>query len=107
MQTFSHNSQYISPEISMAVPFTIHVPQERLEMIRSKVANYDWDALADAGGWKSGVGLTDLKRLTSYWLERYDWRAQERRLSYPGLRTSFPKPSLASISTPLRSTTLV
>lgn len=72
----------------MAVPFTINVSQERLEMIRSKVAQYDWDALADAGGWRSGVGLSDLKRLTSHWLERYDWRAQETRLNrWPHFKT--------------------
>lgn len=74
----------------MAVPFTIEVPQGRLDAIRSRVAHYDWHALADAGGWRSGVGLADLKRLMSYWLDRFDWRAQEARLNrWPQFTTEF------------------
>lgn len=65
----------------MPEPFTIAIPEARLESIREKVAAYDWDAFPDAGGWRSGVGLSDLRRLTDYWLERYDWREQERRLN--------------------------
>jgi pimeloyl-ACP methyl ester carboxylesterase len=65
----------------MPEPFTIAIPDARLAAIRDKVAAFDWDALPDAGGWRSGVGLTDLRRLTDYWLERYDWRDQERRLN--------------------------
>jgi pimeloyl-ACP methyl ester carboxylesterase len=65
----------------MVHPFTITVPDERLAAIRAKVEAYDWDALPDAGGWQSGVGIADLKRLVDYWLTRYDWRAQERRLN--------------------------
>jgi len=65
----------------MAKPFTIAVPDERLAIISSKVASFDWGALPDAGGWQSGVGIADLKRLVDYWRTRFDWRAQERRLN--------------------------
>jgi pimeloyl-ACP methyl ester carboxylesterase len=65
----------------MAKPFTIAVPDERLALINAKVASFDWGALPDAGGWVSGVGLADLKRLVDYWRTRFDWRAQERRLN--------------------------
>jgi pimeloyl-ACP methyl ester carboxylesterase len=65
----------------MAKPFTIAVPDERLAVINAKVASFDWGALPDAGGWQSGVGLADLKRLVDYWRTRFDWRAQERRLN--------------------------
>lgn len=65
----------------MIEPFAIDVPQERLDAIRSRVEAFDWDGLADAGGWKSGVGLRDLRRLVTHWLTRYDWRAAERRLN--------------------------
>lgn len=59
----------------MADQFTIAISNERLAAIRAKVEAYDWEALPDAGGWRSGVGLADLKRLVDYWLTRYDWRA--------------------------------
>jgi pimeloyl-ACP methyl ester carboxylesterase len=65
----------------MPKPFTIAVPDERLASIRAKVAAFDWGAVPDAGGWESGVGLADLKRLVDYWQTRYDWRAQERRMN--------------------------
>lgn len=65
----------------MADPFTIAVSNERLAAIRAKVEAFDWEAVPDAGGWRSGVGLADLRRLVDYWLVRYDWRAQERRLN--------------------------
>ena len=65
----------------MATPFTIHIPDDRLVQIRRKLEAYDWDLLPDAGGWTSGVGKADLRRLVSYWLESFDWRAEERRLN--------------------------
>ncbi|WP_174298242.1 epoxide hydrolase family protein [Sphingomonas bacterium] len=65
----------------MAKPFTIAIPDERLTAIRSKVQTFDWSMVPDAGDWRSGVGLVDLRRLVDHWLTRYDWRAQERRLN--------------------------
>lgn len=65
----------------MIEPFVIDVPQERLDAIRTRVENFDWAGLADAGEWRSGVGLSDLRRLVTHWLTRYDWRAEEQRLN--------------------------
>lgn len=65
----------------MIKPYLIDIPEARLSAIRQKVAAYDWSQLPDLGGWRSGVGVQDLKRLVSYWLESYDWRRVERRLN--------------------------
>jgi pimeloyl-ACP methyl ester carboxylesterase len=65
----------------MVSPFTINISDQRLASIRAKVEAYDWSQLPDAGGWKSGVGIADLKRLITYWQDRYDWRTVERRLN--------------------------
>ena len=65
----------------MTKPFTIDVPQARLDAIRARVEAFDWNALSDAGGWRSGVGLADLRRLVDYWLIRFDWRGAEARLN--------------------------
>lgn len=65
----------------MVSPYTIDIPDARLAAIRAKVEAYDWDQLADAGGWSAGVGIDDLRRLVAYWRDRYDWRAVERRLN--------------------------
>ena len=65
----------------MVSPYTIDIPDERLAAIMAKVEAYDWSQLPDAGGWTSGVGIDDLKRLVTYWRSTYDWRAVERRLN--------------------------
>lgn len=62
-------------------PFTISVPDARLTALQQKVAQFDWDRLPDTGGWRSGVGKADLRRLVEHWLTRFDWRAVERRLN--------------------------
>ncbi|MGO1242694.1 MAG: epoxide hydrolase family protein [Sphingobacterium sp.] len=62
-------------------PFKINIPDERLAIIMAKVIAYDWSQLPDAGGWTSGVGITDLRRLVDYWQTSFDWRKVERRLN--------------------------
>jgi pimeloyl-ACP methyl ester carboxylesterase len=71
----------IDEDKNMISPYTIHIPEERLAAIMAKVAAYDWSQLPDTGGWKSGVGLDDLKRLVTHWRDTYDWRQVERRLN--------------------------
>jgi hypothetical protein len=65
----------------MISPYLIDIPDERLAAIMTKVEAYNWSQLPDAGGWKSGVGMDDLKRLVAYWRDSYDWHAIERRLN--------------------------
>ncbi|WP_223262634.1 epoxide hydrolase family protein [Sphingobium sp. SCG-1] len=61
--------------------FVISIPNARLSAIREKVAGFEWERLPQAGGWKAGISIADLRRLTDYWLEHFDWRAVERRLN--------------------------
>ena len=65
----------------MINPYTIDIPDERLTAIRIRMEAYDWSQLPDTGGWRSGVGVDDLRRLVDYWRDRYDWREVERRLN--------------------------
>lgn len=65
----------------MILPYSINISDERLAAIQAKVAAYDWSQLPDTGGWKSGVGIADLKRLVDYWRDVYDWRTVEHRLN--------------------------
>lgn len=65
----------------MVAPYTIDIPEERLRAIMAKVEAYDWAQLPDTGGWTSGIGISDLKRLVAYWVDIYDWRQVERRLN--------------------------
>lgn len=65
----------------MVSPYQVNIPEQRLAAIRAKVEGYDWNLLADAGGWSAGVGIGDLKRLVAYWLDSYQWREVERRIN--------------------------
>ena len=65
----------------MVSRYTIDIAEKRIATIQAKVEAYDWSQLPDTGGWKSGVGIADLKRLVAYWRDSYDWRAAERRLN--------------------------
>ena len=65
----------------MAKPYVISISEERVSEIKRKVEGFDWDQFPDAGGWGSGVGKADLRRLTDYWLDRFDWFDVERRLN--------------------------
>jgi pimeloyl-ACP methyl ester carboxylesterase len=81
VETARQHDKHLDEDRRSMQPFTISVPEARLTEIAQKVARFDWNGLPDAGGWRSGVGKADLRRLTDYWLERFDWRAVERRLN--------------------------
>jgi len=62
-------------------PFQIQVAEEVLIDLRQRLARTRWpDSLPDAG-WDYGTNLSYLRQLVRYWLESYDWRAQERFLN--------------------------
>lgn len=62
-------------------PYQINIPEKRIGDIMEKVKAYDWSQLPDAGGWRSGVGISDLKRLVSYWIDKFNWRDVEQWLN--------------------------
>jgi microsomal epoxide hydrolase len=70
----------------MPTPFTVTVPQSKLDAIAARVRAFPWFAAPDDEGalWSRGVNTQALKALCAYWLEGYDWRAQEAALNrYP------------------------
>ena len=62
-------------------PFTIHIPDEVLSDLRTRILNTRWPDRAPGPAWAQGTDLDYLKRLLSYWAEGFDWRAQERQLN--------------------------
>jgi pimeloyl-ACP methyl ester carboxylesterase len=62
------------------VPFTIRVPDATLEDLKQRLARARFpDPLQP--DWSYGTDLAYLKDLVGYWRDRFDWRAQERRLN--------------------------
>lgn len=70
-------------------PYRITVPESRLEDLRNRLdlATFP-DELEDAG-WTLGSPLADIKRLTSYWRNNFDWRKAEAKLNeLPNFKTN-------------------
>ena len=65
----------------MIRPFQVDVPVETLALIRSQVASYAWHEMPDDGGWAYGTNLEYMKELCAYWLDEFDWRAQEAAIN--------------------------
>jgi microsomal epoxide hydrolase len=61
--------------------FEIRVPDEVLADLRERLARTRWPDQIPGSGWDYGTDLAYLQELCAYWRERFDWRAQERRLA--------------------------
>ncbi|MFC7403480.1 epoxide hydrolase family protein [Georgenia alba] len=62
-------------------PFTLHVPDESLAALTTRLRQTRWP-VEDAGtGWDHGVPVEYARELTDYWSTEFDWRAQERRIN--------------------------
>src|SRR5213593_995746 len=63
------------------VPFKIQVPDSVLTDLNRRLRQARFaDEFPDAG-WDYGTNLSFLKNLVEYWRDKYDWRAQEKRLN--------------------------
>lgn len=62
----------------MMTPFTLNVPQERLDWIARRVADaHIGYAPDDDVDWKYGTQASYLDELRTYWRDAYDWRKAE------------------------------
>jgi pimeloyl-ACP methyl ester carboxylesterase len=62
-------------------PFRIHVADEVLDDLRSRLHQTRWPDQIPGIGWEQGTELDWLRRLVSYWADQFDWRAWERKLN--------------------------
>jgi pimeloyl-ACP methyl ester carboxylesterase len=62
-------------------PFTIEVPESVLEDLRERLQRTRWPGEIAGGGWTYGTNLDYMRELVRYWLDDYDWRAQEAALN--------------------------
>ena len=58
-------------------PFTVAVSNDRLDRLRKKLELAEFPDELDDAGWDYGAPLADVKRLTAYWKDEFDWRKQE------------------------------
>ncbi len=62
-------------------PFAVEVPDETLDRIRARVADYPWHAMPALDGWEYGTNLDYMKELCAYWVAEYDWRKHEAAIN--------------------------
>ena len=62
-------------------PYTLAVPDHQLQKLRAKLELAEFPDELDHAGWDYGTPLADVKRLTAYWKDRFDWRKQEEELN--------------------------
>jgi len=62
-------------------PYECHVPDEVVNRIRTRVAEFPWHEMPDDGGWDYGANLDYMKELCAYWVDGFDWRLQEAKFN--------------------------
>jgi epoxide hydrolase len=75
------SSPKTSPDDESVRPFTIHVSDAVLADLKSRLANPRIPDSLQGDGWALGTDVRYLRELITYWRERFDWRAAERRLN--------------------------
>lgn len=62
-------------------PFTIDIPQDRIDDLNARLAAVRWPDELPGVGWDHGVPVSYLQGLAEYWRTGYDWRAHEAALN--------------------------
>jgi len=63
------------------VPFKINVPDSVLRDLKERLARTRFPDQLQNVGWDYGTDPAYLKPLVEYWRDKFDWRAQERKLN--------------------------
>jgi len=62
-------------------PFTVHVPQAKLNDLRRRIAATQWPERETVADSSQGVPLATMRELANYWATGYDWRKVEAKLN--------------------------
>ena len=62
-------------------PFTVHVPEAKLQELRRRIAATQWPEKETVADDSQGVPLALMQDVSRYWATEYDWRKVEARLN--------------------------
>ena len=63
-------------------PFEIAIPKADLDDLQHRLARTRWpQEIGDNGDWQAGTNRAYMRELVDYWLNHYDWRAQEAAMN--------------------------
>ena len=70
----------------MVKPFKVDISDHIIKDIYDKVKKYPWhempkDIPGKDGGWHYGTDLDYMKKISNYWVNKFDWRKQEAKIN--------------------------
>ena len=65
----------------MIKQYKISVPKSTLNNIYKKVRNYPWKMIQNVNGWEYGTNYNFLKKISQYWVSKYDWKKFENKIN--------------------------
>ena len=65
----------------MIEKFKINIQEQKISSIYQKVKEYNWDVIANLQDWEHGTNKDYLKELCKYWINKYDWKKNEKILN--------------------------
>ncbi|KAL0059555.1 hypothetical protein AAF712_013700 [Marasmius tenuissimus] len=65
----------------MTTPFKINISDKELALLKDKLKLARFPDELEGAGWDYGAPLLDIRRLTSRWIDGYDWRKHEKALN--------------------------
>ena len=65
----------------VAEQFTVHVSDQEIDDLRRRLASTRWAPEIGNDDWSYGASGAYLKELVQYWLDEFDWRAQESAIN--------------------------
>ena len=63
------------------LPFKIEISDKQINEILKRVENFPWHEMPDDGGWEYGTNLYFMRDLCDYWVNKYDWRKEEKKIN--------------------------
>ena len=83
-------------------PFVVDIPQAALDDLRERLIRTRWpQEIGENADWQAGTNLAYMRELTTYWIEHYDWRAQERAMNaFPQFRTTIDEVPIHFVHVP-------
>ena len=61
--------------------YKISVPKNTLNNIYKKVKKYPWKMIQKVNGWEYGTNYKFLKKISQYWISKYDWKKFENKIN--------------------------
>ena len=86
-KSISADKNYLDKSLlKMIKPFKLRVPNNTLNKIYKKVKKYPWSNIQNMNSWEYGTNLKYLKEISKYWVTKFNWKKQEKKINEKSFR---------------------